>query len=378
MNTESNAGAGGPPTITSEPWGETPEGEPVSLYTLRNGSGMTVQVSNWGGIVTRVLVPDRDGNLADVALGYDSLGAYRAGDAYIGALIGRYANRIGDGRFRLDGTEHQLARNDGPNHLHGGVRGFDRKVWDAFTTVSGPVPGSPFDVPGAGRASLVLSRVSEAGEEGYPGRLEATVTISLTNGNELKFEYEAESDAPTIVNLTHHGYWNLAGHDSGSATDHRLQIRASRTTPVDERMIPTGDFAHVDTSPFDFRAPMPIGSRMEADDEQLKLAGGYDHNFVLDDWNGDGSLKLAARLSDPESGRAMEVFTTEPGLQLYSGNFLSGAVAAKNGARYGPRAGIALETQHFPDSPNRDDFPSTVLRPGETYHSETTYRFRAD
>ena len=378
MSEEARVASGGPPTISSEPWGVSPDGRPVTLYTLRNAHGMTVQLSDWGGIVTRVRVPDRDGVPADVVPGFDSLAGYLADDSYAGALIGRYANRIAGAGFKLDGTGYRLAANDGPNHLHGGLRGFDRQLWEAFTTVSGPVPGSPFDVPGAGRASVVLSRVSEAGEEGYPGRVEATVAISLTNGNELKFEFEAVTDAPTVVNLTHHGYWNLAGHYSGPVLDQRLQLRASRITPVDEGLIPTGELRHVEGTAFDFRTPMAIGSRIESDDEQLRLAGGYDHNFVLDDWTGDGATRLAARLTDPASGRVMEVFTSEPGLQVYSGNFLDGSDGAKDGARYGPRSGIALETQHFPDSPNQAAFPSTVLRPGETYRSETIFRFRTD
>ncbi len=378
MSDATNAGTGGPPTITSEPWGVSPDGRPVTLYTLRNTHGMIVQLSDWGGIVTGVRVPDRDGNPADVVLGFDSLAAYLADDSYAGATIGRYANRIAGAAFELDGTGYRLAANDGPHHLHGGVRGFDRRLWNAFTIVSGPVPGSPLDVPGAGRASVILSRVSEAGEEGYPGRLETTVTISLTNGNELQFDFEAETDAPTVVNFTHHGYWNLAGHDSGSVLDQRLQLRASRITPVDQGLIPTGELRHVEGTPFDFRTPVAIGSRIEADEEQLRLAGGYDHTFVLDDWTGDGAPRLAARLSDLASGRLMEVFTTEPGVQVYSGNFLDVPAGAKDGARYAARSGLALETQHFPDSPNRASFPSTVLRPGETYRSRTTFRFRTD
>ena len=368
----------GPPTITSEPWGVTPDGDSVSLYTLRNASGMIVRVSDWGGIVTRVLVPDRDGNLVDVVLGHDSLSEYVAGTPYFGAIVGRYANRIAGGRFELDGTRYELATNNGENHLHGGVRGFDKVLWETFTVQSGPIPGGPFDVPGAGRASLVLSYASEDGDQGYPGRLEAEVTITLTNGNELKFDYEATTDAPTVVNLTHHGYWNLAGHDSGLILDHELELRASRYTPVDTGLIPTGDLSHVDGTPFDFRTPTRIGERIEADDEQLRSAGGYDHNFVLDDWTGDGALRLVARLRDPTSGRVMEVHTTEPGLQFYSGNFLDGSDVGKAGTTYGHRNGLCLETQHFPDSPNRPEFPSTVLRPGETYESTTVYRFRTE
>lgn len=378
MRDEMSTATGGPPTISTEPWGMSPDGRPVTLFTLRNSHGMTVQLSDWGAIVTGVRVPDRDGVPADVVLGYDSLEAYLQGDTYAGALIGRYANRIAGAAFELDGTEYRLAANDGSNHLHGGVRGFDRRLWESFTTVSGPVPGSPFDVPGAGRASVVLSRVSEAGEEGYPGRLETTVTISLTNGNELQFDFEAETDAPTVVNLTHHGYWNLAGHASGRAVGQHLQLKASRITPIDESLIPTGEFRHVEGTAFDFRVPTEIGSRIDDDEEQLRLAGGYDHNFVLDDWTGDGAAKLAVRLRDPASGRVMEVYTSEPGVQLYSGNFLEVSSGAKDGARYAARSGIALETQHFPDSPNHAAFPSTILRPGETFRSTTTFRFRTD
>jgi len=372
------ASSPGPPTITSEFWGATPDGDSVSLYTLRNASGMIVQVSDWGGIVTRVLVPDRDGNLVDVVLGHDSLAAYVAGTTYFGAIVGRYANRIAGGRFELDGTTYELATNNGENHLHGGIRGFDKVLWKTFTVQSGPIPGSPFDVPGAGRASLILSYVSEDGDQGYPGQLEAEVTVTLTNGNELKFDYQVTTDAPTVVNLTHHGYWNLGGHDSGSILDHELELRASRFTPVDAGLIPTGELRHVEGTPFDFRTPTRIGERIEADDEQLGSGGGYDHNFMLDDWTGDGALRLAARLRDPTTGLAMEVLTTEPGLQFYSGNFLDGSDVGKAGTAYGHRNGLCLETQHFPDSPNRPEFPSTVLRPGEKYESTTVYQFRTE
>jgi aldose 1-epimerase len=368
----------GPPTVETEPWGVTPEGDPVTLYTLRNARGMTVRVSDWGGIVTQVLVPDRDGRVADVVLGHDSLASYLAGTPYFGAIVGRYANRIAKGRFSLDGVTYELATNDGANHLHGGVRGFDRRPWDGFVVQSGPVPGGALDAPGAGRATVVLTRTSEEGEERYPGRLEAEVSITLTNGSELRFDYEATTDAPTLVNLTHHGYWNLAGHDAGEVLGHELEIRASRFTPVDEGLIPTGELEPVAGSPFDFRQPAAIGFRIGEDDEQLRRGGGYDHNFALDDWTGDGSLRLAARLRDAGSGRVMEVLTTEPGLQFYSGNFLDGSDIGKGGAVYARRTGLCLETQHFPDSPNHPDFPSTVLRPGETFRSTTIYRFRAD
>lgn len=368
----------GPPTVEADAWGVTPEGDSITLYTLRNAHGMTVRVADWGGIVTQVLVPDRHGNVADVVLGHDSLAAYVAGTPYFGAIVGRYANRIAGGRFSLDGKSFELATNNGPNHLHGGARGFDRRPWDAFVVQSGPVPGSGFDVPGAGRSTVVLSRTSEDGEEGYPGRLDVEVSVTLTNGNELRFEYEATTDAPTIVNLTHHGYWNLAGHDAGDVLDHELEIRASRFTPVDAGLIPTGELRPVEGTPFDFRAPAAIGARIGEDDEQLRRGGGYDHNFALDDWTGDGTLRLAARLRDPGSGRVMEVRSTEPGLQFYSGNFLDGSDVGRGGAVYAKRTGLCLETQHFPDSPNHPEFPSTVLRPGETYRSTTVYRFRTD
>jgi aldose 1-epimerase len=369
---------GGPPEVSSEPWGVTPEGDSITLFTLTSGSGLTVRVADWGGIVTQVLVPDRDGRLADVVLGHDSLAAYVAGTPYFGAIVGRYANRIAEGRFALDGRTYRLATNNGVNHLHGGIRGFDKRHWDALVVRSGPVPGGTLDVPGAGRASVVLSRTSEDGEEGYPGRLEAELAITLTSGDEVRFDYEATADAPTVVNLTHHGYWNLAGHDSGDILGHELDVRADRFTPVDAGLIPTGELRSVEGTPFDFRDPTPIGLRIGADDEQLRRGGGYDHNFVLDDWTGDRTLRLAARLRDPGSGRTMEVLTTEPGIQLYSGNFLDGSDVGKGGAVYGHRSGLCLETQHFPDSPNRSAFPSTVLRPGETYRSTTVYRFRTD
>jgi aldose 1-epimerase len=368
----------GPPTVETEPWGVTPEGDSITLYTLRNAHGMTARVADWGGIVIEVRVPDRDGRVADVVLGHDSLAAYVAGTPYFGAIVGRYANRIARGRFSLDGSTYRLATNDGPNHLHGGVRGFDRRPWDAFVVQSGPVPGGALDVPGAGRSTVVLTRTSEDGEEGYPGRLAVEVSVSLTNGNELRFDYEARTDAPTVVNLTHHGYWNLAGHDAGDVLGEELEIRASRFTPVDAGLIPTGELRPVVDTPFDFRAPTAIGARIGEDDEQLRRGGGYDHNFVLDDWTGDGALRLAARLRDPGSGRVMEVLTTEPGLQVYSGNFLDGSDVGKGGAVYEKRDGLCLETQHFPDSPNQPSFPSTVLRPGETYRSTTVYRFRTD
>ncbi|MGD2218419.1 MAG: aldose epimerase family protein [Gemmatimonadales bacterium] len=349
------------PAYQVEPFGTTPEGVDVELYALTNAHDVQVRITNYGGIVTQLLVPDRDGELADVVLGYDSLSAYLEESPYFGAIVGRYGNRIAAGRFALDGIEYDLARNNGENHLHGGLKGFDKVVWDA----------EPYS--GEGETGLRLTYVSEDGEEGYPGRLTATVTYALTDENELVIEYSAVTDKPTVVNLTHHSYFNLAGHASGDILGHELALAASRFTPVDAGLIPTGELRQVAGSPMDFRKSMPIGSRIEEADEQLRFAGGYDHNFVLDDH--DGSLRLAARVYEPSSGRVMEVYTTEPGIQFYSGNFLDGGNVGKGGSPYEHRSGFCLETQHFPDSPNKPHFPSTVLRPRERYESKTIYKF---
>lgn len=349
------------PAYQVEPYGTTPDGVTVELYTLTNAQNVQLQITNYGGTVTRLLVPDRDGNLADVVLGYDSLNAYLEGSPYFGAIVGRYGNRIALGRFVLDEVEYVLATNNGDNHLHGGLKGFDKVVWEA----------EPYS--GEGETGLRLSYVSEDGEEGYPGRLSATVTYALTNDNELVIEYLAETDKPTVVNLTHHSYFNLAGHDSGDILGHELALAASRFTPVDAGLIPTGELRDVAGSPMDFRESTTIGSRIEAADGQLQFGGGYDHNFVLDEY--DGSLRLAARVYEPTSGRVMEVYTTEPGIQFYSGNFLDGSNVGKGGTPYEYRSGFCLETQHFPDSPNQPHFPSTVLRPGERYESRTIYKF---
>ncbi len=349
------------PAYQVEIFGTTPGGVEVELYTFKNAHQVEVQITNYGGIVTHLRVPDRDGDLADVVLGYDSLAAYLADSPYFGAIVGRYGNRIGAGRFELDGVEYNLARNNGDNHLHGGLKGFDKVVWEA----------EPYSADG--ETGLRLTYVSEDGEEGYPGRLSATVTYILTNENELIIEYSAETDKPTVVNLTHHSYFNLAGHDAGNILGHELALAASRFTPVDAGLIPTGELRHVAGSAMDFRTSTPIGSRIEESDEQLEFGGGYDHNFVLDDH--DGSLRIAARVYEPSSGRVMEVYTTEPGIQFYSGNFLDGSNVGKGGSPYEHRSGFCLETQHFPDSPNQPHFPSTVLRPGERYESTTIYKF---
>jgi aldose 1-epimerase len=324
---------------------------------------MTVRFIAYGGSVVSVEVPDRDGRLADVVLGYDSLDGYVDDRYYLGALIGRYANRIAAGRFTLDGRTHTLTVNDGPNHLHGGRRGFHKVPWNV----------TPFG--DAGVTGAVLSYTSVTGDEGYPGTLSASVIYTLTDDNELVFDYAAVADEPTPVNLTHHGYFNLAGHSSGDIRSHELTIAASRYTPVDATLIPTGELRDVAGTPFDFRSPRRIGAALEMPDEQLRIGGGFDHNFVLDR-PADGELALAVRVYEPRSGRVLEVHTTEPGLQFYSGQALGGVVG-KGGFVYAPFAGMALEPQHYPDSPNHRSFPSTILRPGKGYTSRTVYRFSA-
>ena len=356
--------SGAAPSVVSEPFGTTPDGDQATAYTLTNGRGMEVRVTDWGGVILSISVPDRDGVAENVTLGFDDLEPYTTGESpYFGALIGRYGNRIADGRFSLDGETYALAVNNGPNSLHGGDRGFDKRLWRA----------EPFETDSS--AGLVLTRTSPDGEEGYPGTLDVTVTYTLTDGDALAFDYQATTDRATPVNLTQHTYFNLAG-PGGDILGHRLTLNAGAFTPVDSTLIPTGEIRPVDGTPFDFRQPHAIGERIGADSEQLRFGGGYDHNWVLDR-RGDG-LVPAARLADPASGRVMEILTTEPGLQFYSGNFLDGSLTGSGGQTYAYRSGLALETQHFPDSPNQPGFPSTVLRPGETYQSRTVYRFSVD
>lgn len=345
----------------THPFGKTPGGTPVSLYTLSNTRGMEAKITNYGGIVVSLKVPDRNGAPGDVVLGYDSLSQYIASNPYFGALIGRYGNRIAGGRFVLGGTTVTLACNDGPNHLHGGLKGFDKVVWTVDEKAS--VPGS----------TLVLTYVSRDGEEGYPGTLSVRVVYAITEKNELTIDYAATTDKPTVVNLTHHSYFNLAGR--GDILGHMLSIAADRFTPVGPGLIPTGVLQGVEGTPFDFRTPTAIGARIGAVDEQLKLAGGYDHNWVL---NRTGTEPvIAATVYEPTSGRVMEVLTTEPGLQFYSGNFLNGSNTGKGGVAYQFRTGFCLESQHYPDSPNHPGFPSTVLEPGRQYATRTVYRFSA-
>jgi aldose 1-epimerase len=345
-------------------FGETREEKPVHLYILRNSSGAEARITNYGGILVSLAMPDKKGELSDIVLGYDTLEEYIRDDAYFGCIVGRYANRIARGRFTLDGKEHRLSVNDGQNHLHGGTRGFNRAIWDCKV------------VEEEDRSGVVLFYLSHDGEEGYPGNLSTLVTYSLTNENELRLEYKATTEADTVVNLSHHSYFNLAGHGAGDVLGHVLTINANRFTPVDKGLIPTGKVRSVEGTPMDFRKPTPIGEMINRDHGQIKIAGGFDHNFVLD--KAEGEVELAARLYEPSTGRTMEVLTTEPGVQFYSGNFLKAVKRGKNGSIYGPHHGLCLETQHFPDSPNKPHFPSTVLRAGEEYRQTTVYRFTVE
>jgi aldose 1-epimerase len=352
--------------VTGEPFGTTDRGETVRLYTLKNAHGIELTVLDYGGIIVSLKAPDRTGKLDDIVLGHDSLAGYERASPYFGAIIGRYGNRIARGRFTLDGRTYTLATNNGPNHLHGGVRGFDKVVWDV----------APFE--GADSVGLILRYTSRDGEEGYPGTLHATVTYTLTSRNELIFDYLAATDRATPVNLTQHSYFNLAGDGRGDILGHVVTLNADHFTPVDSTLIPTGEIKSVAGTPFDFRSPTPIGARIDADDVQLRYGRGYDHNFVLNKGGKggtDGDMTLAGRVYEPTSGRVMEIYTTEPGLQFYSGNFLDGTLLGKKGVVYRHRYGFAMETQHFPDSPNKPGFPSTILAPGGEYRSRTIYTF---
>ena len=343
-------------------FGTTSDGKAADLYVLTNKNGMEVSITNYGGIVTSIKVPDRSGKMADVVLGYDALDGYVADKVYFGALVGRYCNRIGHAEFSIDGTKYTLAKNNGDNTLHGGIKGFNKALWDAK------------DVSKRDEPALELTYLSKDGEEGFPGNLKVTVVFTLTGKNELKIDYSATTDKKTVVNLTNHSYFNLAGQGSGDILKTVLRIEADKITPVDSGLIPTGDLKSVQGTPFDFRKPTAIGERINADDEQLKLGKGYDHNFVLIK-NKPNGLTLAARAEEPTSGRVLEVWTTEPGTQLYTGNFLDGSIHGKGGVAYTQRSAFCLETQHFPDSPNHPKFPSTLLAPGQRYHTTTIYKF---
>lgn len=351
-----------PMTITKTAFGSTVAAETVDLYTLSNTKGMEVKISTFGGAVVSLKVPDKSGKLADVVLGFDSIAGYQKPNPYFGAIIGRYGNRIAKGMFSIDGATYKLAVNDGANHLHGGLRGFDKVLWSAR------------EMPTPDGVRLDLTYTSKDGEEGYPGELNTTVSYTLLGEkNELRIGYEAVTTKPTVLNLTNHSYFNLAGQGEGDILNHSVTILADRFTPVDAGLIPTGELKPVSGTPFDFRTPHTIGERIEAKDPQIVAGKGYDHNFVLNKHPGD--LEMVARVTEPTTGRAMEVLTTEPGLQFYTGNFLDGTITGKSGKVYGRRVAFCMETQHFPNSPNQPSFPSTLLRPTERYRSTTVYRF---
>lgn len=352
-------------------FGHLPDGRQVDVYQFTNANGIELRVTNYGGIILSLKTPNIAGEFEDIALGFDSLEAYLSDDylqsnPYFGAIIGRYGNRIANGQFSLDGEQYALAANDGSNHLHGGQQGFDKVLWQA----------EPFESEAG--TGLVLRYTSEDGEEGYPGRLESEVTYTLTDDDELVVDYRAVTDKATPVSLTQHSYFNLKGEGSDTILDHQLMINAPEFTPVNDTLIPTGEIRSVKDTPFDFTQATPIGERIEQDNEQLTFGGGYDHNFVLA--RGDAAadaLVVAAKVWEPQSGRMVEITTTEPAIQFYSGNFLNGDLTGKQGQAYGHRSGFALETQHYPDSPNQEAFPSTILAPGDTYRSRTVYRFSA-
>jgi aldose 1-epimerase len=347
------------PGVKKSVFGKTKDGRETHLFTLTNKSGMQVVISDFGGTVVSIKVPDRNGKIGDVVLGYDTLAGYQEGTASFGGTVGRYANRIAGAKFSLDGKEYVLEKNNGENHLHGG---FNKALWDAERGA------------GKGGPSLKIHYLSKDGEENFPGNLSVTVVFTLTDANDLKIEYTATTDKKTVLNLTNHSYFNLA--ESGTILNHQLALKASRFTPVDAGLIPTGELRPVDGTPFDFRQATAIGARIEQDDEQLKLGRGYDHNWVL-----DAGMKaepsLAAILYEPTSGRVVEAYTTEPGIQVYTGNFLDGTSHGKGGKNYERRSAVCLETQHFPDSPNHPDFPTTTLESGKEFHSTTIYKFSA-
>jgi aldose 1-epimerase len=350
------------PLVVRAPFGAMPDGVKIEEYTLTNSSGMAIRTIPYGAIITSIVVPDRDGQSADVVLGHSTLEKYLTASRYFGAVVGRFGNRIAKGRFTLDGREFSLAVNNGPNHLHGGVKGFDKVIWQA-ATFSGP-----------SSSGVTYRYISPDGDEGYPGRVDATVSYTITDRFELVVEYTATSDKPTPINLTQHTYFNLAGEGTRDVLDHVVAINADRYTPVDDTKIPTGELAPVAGTPFDFRKPVRIGGRIDERHPQLVIGAGYDHNYVLNR-TGDNGLLHAARVYEPTSGRILDVATSEPGLQFNTANGLDGTIVGKSGKPYRARDGFCLETQHFPDSPNQASFPSTILRPGQVYRSRTVYRF---
>jgi aldose 1-epimerase len=348
-------------TMNKEKFG-TVEGKQIDIYTLTNKNGAKVKITNYGAIVVSLMMPDRNGNLADVVSGYDSLAGYINDKSFFGATVGRYGNRIGKGKFPLNREEYQLTINDGQNHLHGGVKGFYKAVWNAEPVENDSAP------------SLNLTYVSPDGEEGYPGTVTMMITYTLTNDNELKIKYEGTTNKPTILNPTHHSYFNLTGDFNNTILDHELFIDADSITPVDRSLITTGKLTAVENTPMDFRKPTDIGLHINDKDTQLEFGKGYDHNWAINNYD-KGIVRKAASLYDPKSGRLMEILTDQPGLQFYSGNFLNGTIKGKGGVVYKHRTALCLEAQHYPDSPNKPEFPSVVLKPGETYHQTTIYRF---
>jgi aldose 1-epimerase len=349
--------------ITKQSWGSLPSGEEIDLYTFRNAQGIEATITNLGGRLVTLKVPDRHGKVEDIVLGFDSLPPYIEKNPFFGALVGRYANRIAGGQFVLGGKTYALLKNNGPNALHGGARGFDKVAWNGSIVSHAQGP------------ALQLEYLSKDGEEGYPGNLQVTATYTLTADNSLSIDYQAGTDKDTVVNLTNHSYFNLAGHAHGSILDHQVLINADKFTPVNANLIPTGVLQDVAGTPFDFRRPAAIGAGIDHQDEQIQFGAGYDHNFVL---NRSGAPpSLAARVTDPESGRTMEVLTTEPGMQFYTANHLQGEIKGKQGALYRVRGAYCFETQHFPDSPNQPNFPTTVLKPGQRYAETTIFRFAA-
>lgn len=345
--------------IQKQDWGSDSSGKAVHLFTLRNTNGTEATITDFGGRIVTIKTADRQGNFSDVVLGFDSLDGYLKKNPFLGALVGRYANRIANGEFQIDGKTYKLAQNNGQNALHGGLRGFDKVVWDSRIISDTQTP------------ALELQYVSKDGEEGYPGTLTTTVTYSLNEANELTINYRASTDKKTVLNLTNHSYFDLSGQSAGNILDHQVTIHADRFTPGDSKLIPTGELRDVSGTPFDLRSPQAIGKRIDEDNEQLKAAWGYDHNFVI---NGEG-LRLAATVMDPESGRKLDVLTTQPGVQFYTGNHLDGSAVGKGGVAYKYRYGFCLETQHFPDSPNKPEFPSTELNAGQPFHEVTIFRF---
>ncbi len=350
--------------VRKQAFGKTADGKPVDLFTLTNSKGMEVRAMTYGGIIVSIRVPDKNGKMADVVLGHDDLDGYLVNPPYFGAIVGRYANRIANGTFTLDGKTYTLAKNDGPNTLHGGLIGFNKVIWEGREFHDAKGPGVSF------------SYLSKDGEEGFPGNLKVKVNYTLTGDNQLIVDYEASTDKATPLNISQHSYFDLAGEGSGDILGHELMLNADHFTPVNKTLIPTGEIRSVHGTPLDFTKPTAIGARINDNYEQLVVGHGYDHNFVINR-KGDG-LILAARVREPNSGRVLEVYTTQPAVQFYSGNFLDGTITGKHGHVYKARDGFCLETQHYPDSPNHPDFPSTIVRPGKTFHSQTVFKFSAE